>query len=80
MTERATTKHENRLRELREAAGDSRAQVAVALGQKSHKPVERWENGDADIPIYHARKLADRYRVSLSYLLCDENGGEGKAA
>ena len=64
----------NRLRELREAAGDSRVDVAGALELGSDAPVQRWERGAQEIPIKHARKLALRYGVSLSYLLRDENG------
>lgn len=64
----------NRLREVREAAGDNRVAVANLLELDSTVQVERWERGQSDIPMKHARKIALRYGVSLSYLLRDENG------
>ena len=64
----------NRLREIREAAGDSRVDVAALLELDSDAQVQRWERGKQDIPMKHARKIAMRYGVSLSYLLRDENG------
>lgn len=66
----------HRLLELRHAANESRVELAHALGFKSTKPVERWEQGQ-DIPIYHARVIAQRYAVSVGYLLGD---GEDVAA
>lgn len=64
----------NRLREIREAAGDSRVDVASLLDLDSDKQVQRWERGSQEIPLRHARKIALRYGVTLSYLLRDENG------
>lgn len=64
----------NRLRELRVAAGHSRVDVAALLKLESDAQVQRWERGEQEIPMRHARKIAFRYGVSLSYLMCDENG------
>ena len=64
----------NRLREIREAAGDSRVDVAQLLDLESDAQVQRWERGQSEIPVKHARKIAFRYGVSLSYLMRDENG------
>jgi transcriptional regulator with XRE-family HTH domain len=66
----------NRLREIREAAGDSRVDVAQLLELDSDAQVQRWERGVSEIPIKHARVIAFRYGVSLSYLMRDENGGK----
>jgi transcriptional regulator with XRE-family HTH domain len=75
MANRATPiRPTNRLREIREAAGHSRVDVAALLELGSDAPVQRWERGEQDIPMKHARKIAFRYGVSLSYLLRDENG------
>jgi transcriptional regulator with XRE-family HTH domain len=69
MTESATPiRPENRLRELREAAGERLEEVAVDLGV-TKEAVARWERGQ--IPAQRLRLLASRYGVSISYLLRD---------
>ena len=67
----------NRLRELRESAGESRVELALALGFKSDAQVQRWERGE-NIPTWHARFLAKRYGVTIGWLLKDPR--EKKAA
>lgn len=80
MTENATAdKPRHRLRELREAADQSYVEIAHALGLKSDKRIRDWENG-ADIPIWHARMLAQHFGVSLSFLLCDGHDEPKQAA
>jgi transcriptional regulator with XRE-family HTH domain len=49
-------------------------EVASLLDLDSDAQVQRWERGLQDIPMKHARKIALRYGVSLSYLMRDENG------
>lgn len=79
MTPNATPTPANRLYDLRTAAEESRVELAYALGFKSHKQIERWESGE-EIPTVRARAIALRYGVSISYLLCDENGPEPEKA
>lgn len=64
----------NRLRELRQAQGLSKEQLAIEVGV-AKETIDRWERGVYDIPIQHARALAKRFSVSLSWLLRDEHEG-----
>lgn len=69
MSEHAPTTLPNRLRELREASDERLEHVAVDL-KVSKETVFNWET--VNIPTKHLAKLADRYGVSIGYLLCHE--------
>lgn len=61
----------NRLRELRETSTPvvSREQLAIEFGVTA-KTIERWEVGE--IPTKALRRVAFRFRVSISHLLRDD--------
>lgn len=59
----------NRLRELREAQGLLRVDLAAEF-RVSEKTVQRWEEGE--IPTKVLRAVAKRFSVSVSHLICDD--------
>ena len=56
-----------RIRDLREDADKTQAQVAEALGLYT-TTYQRYERGDREIPLDIAIALARYYNVSLDYL------------
>jgi transcriptional regulator with XRE-family HTH domain len=59
-----------RLRKLREAAGQTQRQVAEALGFSSESVYQLWEKPDGNLPSApNLRKLALHFDVSVDYLL-----------
>jgi transcriptional regulator with XRE-family HTH domain len=58
----------NRLEDLREEAGISRAGLADFLGLGEHQ-VRRWEAGETLIPTKHLPALTEKFGVSSDYLL-----------
>jgi transcriptional regulator with XRE-family HTH domain len=59
-----------RLRKLREAAGQTQRQVAEALGFTSESVYQLWEKPDGNLPSApNLRKLAHHFGVSTDYLL-----------
>ena len=56
-----------RLRELREKAGKSQAEIALLLGI-SRQHYALYEKGTRTLPIFHFTTLADYYGVTLDYL------------
>ena len=57
-----------RLRDLREDADLTQAQVAAYLGT-SQTMYARYERGANELPLRHLVKLAEYYHVSTDYLL-----------
>ena len=57
-----------RIRELREDADKSQADVAEILQMKQQQ-YARYEKGDQEIPLHHLIELAKYYRVSLDYIV-----------
>lgn len=79
----------NRIREAREAAGISRAELAAKIsstygGRKgepvSERTVYRWEIGETQIPEKQWARLAEVLRVSASHLLGLDRIDEGNGA
>lgn len=58
----------NRLQELREAAGMSRAGLADYIGV-GEAQVRRWELREVLVPTRHLPKLTAKFGVSADYLL-----------
>ena len=56
-----------RLRDLREDADKTQADIASYLGIQQ-TVYSRYERGFQTIPLEHLIKLADYYRVSLDYI------------
>ncbi len=57
-----------RMRDLREDADLTQAQVAAVLGT-SQTMYARYERGANELPIHHLIKLCELYRVSSDYFL-----------
>ena len=55
------------LKECRKKAGYSQLQVAIIMDTAQHQ-ISKWENGQQDITLARAIKLADLYKVSLDEL------------
>lgn len=57
----------NRIRDLREDADETQAQVAKFLnvGTTTYR---RWETGEREIPLHIIIILAQKYNVSLDYI------------
>lgn len=71
----------NRLRELRVAYGQTQAQLAVAIAVDP-STIYRWEAGEAGIPDARKVQLATYFAVSVGWLMCwpeegNGNGGNG---
>lgn len=58
----------NRLKELRKEKGLSQQALANELGVH-YRTLQNWENGESQIKIENAKKLADIFEVSEGYLL-----------
>ena len=58
----------NRLKELRKEKGLSQQALANKLGVH-YRTLQNWENGESQIKIENAKKLADIFEVSEGYLL-----------
>ena len=56
-----------RLRDLREDADKTQAEIAEILGTVRQQ-YARWENGAQELPMHHFITLAKYYNVSLDYL------------
>jgi len=56
-----------RLRDIREDADKTQAQIASLL-QTTQQQYARWESGAWQMPIEHYKTLARYYNVSLDYL------------
>lgn len=69
MPANATDQPKHRLKELRLAADLTRRDLAREF-DLTPKAIAEWELGD--IPTKHLRRLAMRFGVSISYLLCDD--------
>ena len=65
--------YKKRIRDLREDADLTQAQVAEVLGT-SQTMYARYERGASEMPIRHLIALAKLYRVSTDYILGLENG------
>lgn len=61
--------YRQRIRDLREDADLTQAQVAEVLGT-SQTMYARYERGASELPIRHLIVLAKLYRVSTDYILC----------
>jgi transcriptional regulator with XRE-family HTH domain len=72
-----TTIPPNRLRELREAAHESRERLAADLGV-TKETVGNWERDN--IPTWWLMPIAERYGVTVGHLLRDERENDPKAA
>ena len=57
-----------RMRDLREDADMTQAQVAAILGT-SQTMYARYERGANELPIHHLLTLCDLYQVSADYIL-----------
>lgn len=57
-----------RMRDLREDADMTQAQVAAILGT-SQTMYARYERGANELPIHHLIKLCELYQVSSDYFL-----------
>ena len=62
----------NRLRDLRDDADLNQTQVAQLLGM-SQTGYSKYETGENDIPTEVLVKLADFYKTSIDYILCQTN-------
>ncbi len=67
---------QNRLAELREAAGLSRNQLGGEL-DVNPRTIYRWETGESQIPDSTKAWLCDRFGVSLDHLMGREPNGNG---
>lgn len=67
-----------RLKELREAAGLSMAELARAVGV-SDASICKWENGDAEPKISYVAKLEAFFDCSLEYLIGNETAAADDA-
>lgn len=57
-----------RVRDLREDADLSQAQVAAMLGKQT-TTYRRWESGETEIPVHIIKELCKIYDVSADYIL-----------
>ncbi len=57
-----------RVRDLREDADLSQAQVAERLGKQT-TTYRRWESGETEIPVHIIKELCILYNVSADYIL-----------
>lgn len=58
----------NRIKELREAKGEERRDLAVAL-DVSELTVGKWERGEGGMPVSRLQALADHFGVSTDEVL-----------
>ena len=57
-----------RVRDLREDADLSQAQVAAMLGEQT-TTYRSWESGETEIPVHIIKELCKIYDVSADYIL-----------
>jgi len=57
------------IKELREKAGESQEQLAVAIEAPNRETIARWENGSRDLKREYIIALASHFNVSTDYLL-----------
>lgn len=57
------------IKELREAAGESQEQLAVALNAPNRETIARWENGSRDLKREHIITIAQHFNVTSDYIL-----------
>ena len=67
-----------RIRNLREDADKTQAEVAAYLGTTAQY-YGRYEKGECELPFSRAIQLADYYRVSLDFLAERSSEGESPA-
>jgi len=60
-------KYYQRLRDLREDADKTQAEIAEVLNMKQNQ-YSRYERGERELPMHHFMTLAKYYNVSLDYL------------
>ncbi len=60
-------KYYQRLRDLREDADKTQAEIAEILNMKQNQ-YSRYERGERELPMHHFITLAKYYNVSLDYL------------
>lgn len=65
-----------RLRDLREDKDLRQEDIAKQLGT-TQTQYSRWERGAQEIPMHHAIKLADFYKVSMDYITGRTNNKRG---
>ena len=57
-----------RIKDLREDADENQAEIAELLNT-TQQQYSKWERGEREIPLHHAIKLAQHYKVSMDYLI-----------
>lgn len=57
----------NRVRDLREDADKTQAEIAKYLNEGT-TTYRRWETGEREIPLHIIIELAKKYKVSLDYI------------
>lgn len=57
------------IKELREQAGESQEQLAIALNAPNRETIARWENGSRDLKREHIIAIAQHFNVSADYIL-----------
>ena len=65
-----------RFRDLREDK-DLRQEDIARLLDTTQTQYSRWERGAQEIPLHHAIKLADFYKVSMDYITGRTNNKRG---
>jgi transcriptional regulator with XRE-family HTH domain len=60
---------DNRIAELLLREDMSLADVAALCEVKSTRTIERWTREEVEIPDHQKRRLADRFHVSVEYLM-----------
>lgn len=65
-----------RFRDLREDK-DLRQEDIARLLDTTQTQYSRWERGAQEIPLHHAIKLADFYKVSMDYITGRTNNKKG---
>lgn len=65
-----------RLKGLREGVGLSQAKFAEIIGS-TQSSINRYENGQSEIPVGLLRRYADFFDVSLDYIFARTNNPQG---
>ena len=65
----------NRIKNLREKEGISQDQLAKKLGVNL-RTLQRWESGETSIRTKNATKIANFFKVPVSYLMISEKEWE----
>lgn len=63
---------QNRIKQLRQAAGMTQKTLAGMIGVKQNT-LSYWENGAYDVDTVTLQKLADIFSCTVDYLLCRDN-------